>query len=238
MCSALVSLLQLPKLKSVDETKKAIYFKQEKSEETAINFLDNLPSLGFGNLISDWIMLKFVQYFGDDVAREETGYSLSPDYLEAIVQHDPRFTQAYLIISPASSLFAGRPERTVALMEQGLDQLSPAIPKAYFIWLYKGVDEILFLADTKAAQKSYTMAAKWAKLAGDTEIEEAARNTAQFLAKNPDSKVARIGAWTMVLSSATDAKTQQRAINEIKALGGEIITTPEGRLSVKVPDDG
>jgi hypothetical protein len=41
----------------------------------------------------------------------------------------------------------------------------------------------------------------------------------------------------MVLSSAPDQKTQQRAISQIKALGGEITITSEGKLSVKVPKE-
>jgi hypothetical protein len=63
------------------------------------------------------------------------------------------------------------------------------------------------------------------------------RETAQFLAKNPQSKVTQIGAWTMVLSTASDERTIQRAMSEIRALGGEIIISPDGRLSVQVPEE-
>ena len=99
---------------------------------------------------------------------------------------------------------------------------------------------MLFLGNTKAAKNSYEMAAKWAETYNDTASQQIAvnvRETAQFLAKDPNSKIARIGAWSMVLSSAPDQKTQQQAISQIKALGGEIIITPEGRLSVRVPED-
>ena len=39
--------------------------------------LKNLPSFGFDNLIADWTFLKFLQYFGDDEARDVTGYDLA-----------------------------------------------------------------------------------------------------------------------------------------------------------------
>ena len=142
------------------------------------------------------------------------------------------------MLAPATSIFAGQPQKTVALIEQGLKSISPKTsPLSYYLWIYKGVDEMLFLGDTKAAKQSYEMAAKWAETYKDPISQERAANarqTVQFLAKDPKSKVARIGAWTMVLSSAPDQKTQQRAISQIKALGGEVIITPEGRLSVKV----
>ena len=40
---------------------------------------------------------------------------------------------------------------------------------ASYLWTYKAVDEILFLGDTKAAEKSYRMAANWASKRGDEE---------------------------------------------------------------------
>ncbi len=39
----------------------------------------------------------------------------------------------------------------------------------------------------------------------------------------------------MVLSSTSDEKTQQKAIEQIEKLGGQIVITPEGNLTVKVP---
>ena len=221
---------------------KTEYLKQEQTQQAGLELLKTLPAFGFNNLVASWIYLRFIQYFGNGEAREQTGYSLSPEYFEAIVNRDPRFVGAHLRLSPATSIFAGKPRKDIALIEQSLQSVSPKIaPEAYYLWIYKGVDEMLFLGDTEAAKHSYEMAANWAEASDDPDVQARAANarqTAQFLAKNPDSKVAQIGAWTMVLSSATDAKTQQRAIDEIKALGGEIITPPEGRLSVKVPDDG
>lgn len=242
LCLTSVVLLQRPRLQlKSSQLTKADYLRQEQAQKINLNILSNIPAFGFDNLLSDWIMLRFIQYFGDGEAREKTGYSLSPEYFEGVVERNPRFIEAYPMLAPASSIFAGQPQKSVSLIEQGLKSISPKTsPLSYYLWVYKGIDEMLFLGNTEAAKQSYEMAAKWAETYQDPASQEIAANTrqtAQFLAKDPDSKIARIGAWSMVLSSAPDEKTQQRAISQIKALGGEIIITPEGRLSVQVPKE-
>lgn len=242
LCLTGVVLLQRPRLQTKQsQLTKADYLRQEQTQKINLNILSKIPSFGYSNLLSDWICLRFIQYFGDGEARDQTGYSLSPKYFEAVVERNPRFVESYILLAPATSIFAGQPQKTVALIEQGLKSISPKTsPLSYYLWIYKGVDEMLFLGDTKAAKNSYEMAAKWAETYKDPVSQERAANarqTAQFLAKDPNSKIARIGAWTMVLSSAPDQKTQQRAISNIKALGGKIIITPDGRLSVEVPKE-
>lgn len=241
LCLTSIVLLQQDRLQLKSSTlTKAEYIRQEQAEKANLNILSKIPAFGFENLLADWIYLKFIQYFGDGAARERIGYSLSPDYFAAVVNRNPRLVAAYKFLAPATSIFAGQPQKTVALIQQGLKSISPEdSPLSYYLWIYKGVDEMLFLGDTKAAKKSYEMAAKWAETYDDPISKIRATNaqqTAHFLTKDPNSKIARIGAWTMVLSSAPDEKTQERAINQIKALGGEIIVTPEGRIDVKVPE--
>jgi hypothetical protein len=241
LCLTSIILLQQDRLqlKSSPLTK-AEHVKQEQAEQASLNILNKIPAFGFQNLLADWIYLKFIQYFGDGEAREKIGYSLSPDYFAAVVARNPRLVEAYPRLAPATSIFAGQPQKTVDLIQQGLKFISPEdSPLSYYLWIYKGVDEMLFLGDTKAAQKSYEMAARWAETYDDPISQTRAANarqTAQFLARDPNSKIAQIGAWTMVLSSTSDEKTQQRAIDQIKALGAEIIVTPEGRIDVKVPE--
>ncbi len=242
LCLTSIVLLQRDRLQlKSSQLTKAEYIRQEQAEKVSLNILSKIPAFGFKNLLTDWTFLRFIQYFGDGEAREQTGYSLSPEFFAAVVERNPQFVSAYLPLAPATSIFAGQPQKTVALIKQGLKSISPEIsPLSYYLWIYKGVDEMLFLGDTEAAKQSYEMAAKWAETYDDPASQERAANarqTAQFLAKDPNSKIARIGAWTMVLSSAPDEKTQQRAISQIKALGGEIIITPDGRLSVKAPKE-
>ena len=217
------------------------YFQQEKILKTALNIKKKLPNFGFSNLIADWNFLQYIQYSGDEEARQETGYPLVTDYFEIIVDKDPRFVSGILSLSTANSLFAGRPDRTVSLMNQVLNYISPEkFPKGYYVWTYKAVDEILFLGDLKAAKKSYQKAAKWASLQKEPTWEISvtrAKETAQFLASNPDSNEAQIYAWFNILSTAQDDKTKEHALQQVRALGAEINVTETGELEIKLPTE-
>ncbi|MBR8827883.1 MAG: hypothetical protein DSM107014_08275 [Gomphosphaeria aponina SAG 52.96 = DSM 107014] len=217
------------------------YFKEEKELKTLVEIQKKMPSFGFDNLIADWNFLQFIQYFGDTPGRNKTGSSLISDYFEVVVKRDPRFVEALMILSPANSIYGGKPEKTVVFMDEALKHITPEIhPYASLIWSYKAVDELLFLGDGKAAQHSYEMAAAWALQRGDEIGKEMAdRNleTARFLADNPDSKKAQISSWALILSNAPDEQTRQRAIEEIRSLGGDILVTPSGGLQIKMPED-
>ncbi len=231
--------LQQAKIADIDLKKTAADYQQEaKSEAVKLELLSLLPSsFGFGNLIADWTLLQFIQYYGDSRAREVTGSTLSPEYFKIIVDNDPLFVRAYLILSPASSINAGRPDITIQEMTKGLKSLTPNIPDAYMVWLYKGVDQLLFLGDIEGAKHSYQMAADWAKIAGDVRIENAARNTVNFLNKNPDSREAQVGAWFLVFLNSSDAETRALAKREIEKIGGTISVSPDGRVTAKAPKD-
>lgn len=231
--------LQQPQLKQLTETglSNIDYHQQEELEKVKLDLIELLPTFGYDNLVANWTMLRFIQYFGDSEARKETGYSLSPKYLEAIVKRDPRFVRAYLSISPASSINAGQAYKTVQLMEKGLENLEPSITDAHFVYLYKGVDELLFLGNQEASKKSHAMAAKWAKIAGDERIEKAASSTVKFLEENPDSKIAQVGAWFMVFINAGDDKTRELARFNIQKLGGKLESYPDGRVTAIPPKE-
>ncbi|MDJ0661379.1 MAG: hypothetical protein QNJ42_18095 [Crocosphaera sp.] len=222
------------------------YQKQQQLEKIQLNVYKGLPSLGYGNLLADWFYLRFIQYFGDGDARKQTGYPLSPDYFQLVVDNDPRFVDANLKLAVSTSLFAGLPQTSVQLLEKSLEKtpskvISPVYPP-YYLWIYKGVDELLFLGDVEAAKHSNTMAAKWADTYpeddsyGSKGVAQRRRQTVKFLEENPDSRKAQIGAWAQILNSATNQETVQRALGEIQALGGEIYATPEGNIQVRVPE--
>lgn len=242
LCAVAIILLQLPKANLQNrQTDKAEFIRQEASEKLRLSLLKHTPSFGFTNLIGDWAYLNSIQYFGDGVARKQTGYSLCPEYFEIIVDRNPKLVSAYFTIAPATSLFAGRPDRSVALIEQGLQSISPTTaPKAYLLWFYKGVDEMLFLGDYKAARHSYEMAAQWASIFPDESsqtVATRAREIVRFLAKNPNSVQARIGAWATILSNSQDEATLKLVVNNIRKLGGEIIINSDGSLQIKSPID-
>ena len=238
-----IGWLQIPQLNQLknqaNQSSPEFFQKEVDSEKLRLNLLEKTPVFGFDNLLADWVFLDFLEYFGDEPARQVTGYQLSPEYFEVILDHDPRFLQAYLFLSTSSSLYAALPEKSVALMEKGLKSLSPQVPaKSYYIWRYKGIDELLFLGNAQAAKQSFEKAAEWASTYSDEESRQVASlssQTAEFLAKNPDSKQAQVSAWTMVLNNALDDRTRAMAISRIEGLGGEVIITPEGAVQIKLP---
>jgi len=243
LCIIAVGGLQIPRLNQLQgkgETPSPTELQRQiEAEKVRLNLLQKVPTFGFDNLVADWVFLNFLQYFGDDEARDVTGYQLSPEYFEVILAHDPRFLEAYFFLSGSTSLYAAMPDRSVELMEKGLQQLSPKVPrKSYYIWRYKAIDELLFLGDAQAARQSFEKAAEWASTYQDEEsqyIASISRQTAQFLARNPSSKSAQVSAWSMVLQNAMDDRTRQRAINQIEALGGKVVITPEGAVKIQLP---
>lgn len=244
LCVVSIGLMQIPRMQKLLINKQSLSVetleKDLKKESLRLKLLQNLPSFSYNNLIADWVYIDFLQFFGDNEARDKTGYGLSPEYFQVILENDPRFLEAYLGLSVSTSLYAGMPEKSIALMAQGLKSLSPQLPqKSYFIWRYKGTDELLFLGDAQAAQISFLKAAEWAGTYTDAEskrIASISQETAEFLSKNPDSKSARVATWAMVLNNKLDEKTRKRAIREIEALGGEVVTKPDGTNSIRLPE--
>lgn len=242
-CILGIGSMQFPRLRKLLNNRQYIALatleREIQQEELQLNILQQMPSFSYDNLIANWAYLKFLQYFGDDEVRERTGYSLSPEYFEVILKRDPKFLTAYLSLSSSTSIYAAMPERTIALMEEGLKSLSPKVPeKSYYIWRYKGIDELLFLGNAQAAQKSFETAANWASEYKDEESQLVAftsQKTAEFLSRNPDSKYAQIATWAMVLGNPVDQQTRKRAIIAIEKLGGEVITNPDGTNRIKLP---
>ncbi|NEU73537.1 hypothetical protein PI95_013420 [Hassallia byssoidea VB512170] len=240
LCIIGVGLIQFTRLQKHNSSNIASFKieKKIKSEKLRLMFLKNMPSFGYKNLIADWVYLDFLQYFGDDEIREKTGYSLSPEYFEVILGNDPRFLTAYIGLSTSTSMYAAMPKRSVALMEKSLKSLSPWVPeKSYYVWRYKGIDELLFLGNSTAARQSFETAANWANNYSDEESKQVitiSQKTADFLSHNPDSKHAQIASWAMVLNNHVDEKTRKIAIGQIEALGGKVISTPQGN-QIKFP---
>ncbi len=241
LCISGVGFLQFPRMQKLLNSHKTASSetleKEINSERLRLSLLKKMPSFGYNNLMADWVYLNFVQYFGDDEVRDRTGYSLSPEYFEVILGNDPRFLAAYLSLSTSTSMYAAMPRRSIELMEKGLKSLSPWVPqRSYYVWRYKGIDELLFLGDASAAKQSFTTVANWANKHSDAESKQIAlisQKTADFISHNPNTKLAKIAGWTMVLSNSVDEKTRKRAISEIEALGGQVIANPDGTSRIK-----
>ncbi|MBF2057070.1 MAG: hypothetical protein IGQ45_07565 [Cyanobacterium sp. T60_A2020_053] len=202
------------------------YQRLEKKESLQVLLLNKLPDFGYNNLTANLVYLNFIQYYGDAEAREVTGYRLSPDYFKTVVAKDPRFVTSYYIMEPATTLFAGEPKISHDLIVEGLKIIQPTQPLAHQLWIYKGILEILFLGDLKEAQKSYQMAAKWAKIENTEEslsVAQVAEGTAKFLATEPDNRKIAGSSWLTIALNARDEATRERALAEIDKLGGKVM---------------
>lgn len=235
-----IAFIQAQQLEMMNKNVNRDYQREAEKERLFLELQPKIPRFGLENLWADWNYLQFIQYFGDRLAREKTGYLLTTEFFTSIVQDDPRFISAILMLSTSNSLYAVSPETTVQLMDQVLQQISPELdPLTPYVWSYKGVDEMLFLGDMKAAQHSYEMAAEWALKTNGKDKEAVAqrnRQTAIFLAENPDSKKAKVAGWSFILSGGLNEETQKLAIQEIISLGGKVTPTPEGGFQVEFPD--
>ena len=120
---------------------------------------ERIPEIGFRNIIADYTFVQFLSYFGDD-SRLTTGYAASPIFFETIIQKDPFFRDFYLFLSQSVSVQAGDPDRAISLMNEGISHLAPnQPPDGFHILRYKGIDELLFAGDSKAAQSTFERAA-------------------------------------------------------------------------------
>ncbi|MDJ0516190.1 MAG: hypothetical protein QNJ74_07985 [Trichodesmium sp. MO_231.B1] len=209
----------------------------EQKEALQLKLLKASPTFGFDNLIADWVFLQFLQYFGDDAARNETGYSLSEDYFDIITQLDPRWVDIYLFLSNSLSIYEGKPKVAVEYMTRGTDALSPEIdPEAWQVWRFKGIDQLLLVGDIPGAIKSHEMAAEWAENTSYQELSSLFRNTAEFLKTNPDSKLIKFNAWLWVYYQTRDQRVRERAQQEILELGGKVEMSEDGEKRFVLPD--
>lgn len=246
MCAGAIAQFQLAQVTAAEQkaqqgVTKAEALREEAQYRTSMALLKKLPTSGYDNLIADWAFLNVVQYFGDEKARPLTGYSATPDFFEVVVNRDPLFLDMYPYLSSMVTLYGGQPQKSVAMIEQGLPAIPESMkPDAYFLWQTKATDELLFLGKPQAAQKSYEQAAAWASLGRGSEHQRIAarsRQTAQFLASNPDSRQAQVSSWSNILMSAIDQQTRQFASAQIQALGGRISISEDGALSVQLPSE-
>jgi len=218
----------------------AASFKQAAQQEALqLQMLKTIPSFGFDNLIADWTFIKFLQYFGDDEARNVTGYNLSQDYFDIVTQRDPRWADIYLFLSTAISFYQGKPETAVNLMERGTSalSLSPQIhSQSWTVWRTKGLDELLLLGDIPESIRSHEMAADWVQ--GSPEGPKLApmfRATAEYLRRDPDSVPVRFAAWSTVYAQTTDKLVRQRAKQALVKLGAQVQKDKNGKESFILP---
>jgi len=242
-CIGAIVLLQWPQLQQLrirsQDAPITDLRRDLEAERVQLDLLENVPTFGYQNILADWVFLRFLQYFGDEPVRQRTDYRLSPEYFEVILKKDPFFSLAYLFMANSTSVYAGMPERAIQLTEEGLSRLSPQVPSdSFYLWQRKGIDELVFLGDTAAAQASFLTAAEWAEASSNPEgarVAANSRQTAAFLARNPDSRFAQFSSWSTVLATAQDDLTRKTAVERIEQLGGQVISKPDGTFQLVPP---
>jgi hypothetical protein len=219
-------------------TMSAASFKQsEQQEGLRLKILKTLPSFGFDNLVADWTFLKFLEYFGDDEARNVTGYGLSQDYFDIITRRDPKRVEIYPFLSVAVSFYQAKPETAIQLMERGTSVLSPQIdPQAWTVWRNKGLDELLLLGDIPESIRSHEMAAEWVeRTPSGKQLAPMFRATAEYLRRDPDSIQVRFSGWSMVYAQTKDKVVRQRAKQALVKLGAQVQKDQDGNESFILP---
>ncbi len=211
--------------------------RQEKQEALRLQILKAAPTFGFDNLIADWTFLQFLQYFGDDRARNQTGYSLSGYYFDIVTQLNPRWVDVYLFVSNSLSIYEGKPKEGVKYMTRGVESLSPEMhPDAWLVPRYRGIDQLLLVGDIEGAIESHELAAKWAKGTDDEQLVPLFERTAEFLRENPDNKSIKINAWLWVYYQTRDQRVRDRATQELLDLGVKQEEGEDGEVKFVVPE--
>jgi hypothetical protein len=206
-------------------------------EALRLQLLKSLPTFGFNNLIADWTFIQFLQYFGDDEARNVTGYNLSSKYFDVITKLDPRRVEIYPFLAVSVSFYQAKPETTVQLMERGTNALSPQIhPDAWQVWRHKGLDELLLLGNARESARSHEMAADWVEeTPKGKQLAPAFRSTAQFLRRDPDSVPVRFAAWSSVYYQTNDRLVRRRAKEALLRLGTQVQKDKNGEERFVLP---
>ncbi len=235
---AIIGVMLMQRLQLAQSTQAIDYPQADREEAIRLQILRQSPTFGFSNLVADWTFINFLMYYGDDDARSQTGYGLSPEYFDIVTRLDPWFVQIYPFLSAAVSYQAAQPEKAVALMQRATASLSPQInPKAFIAWRYQGLDQLLLLGDVPGAIASHKMAAEWVKGTPDQALAPLFQQTAEFLATDPNSIPIRINSWAEVYIQAANTRDKQtlaRAEREIRALGGHI-QVRDGKVSLQMP---
>jgi hypothetical protein len=201
-----------------------------------LKIIKRSPSFGFRSLMADGVFLNFIQYFSSVSDQGDISQHLSPDFFEVIIALDPFCRDYYLFLSSSTTMYAAQPQKTVDIMGKGLAAINARpLSDSFYIWRYKGVDELLFLGDSKAAQNSFEQAAEWAERSESPDSEvmgRLSRQTAEFLANDPESTQAQIAAWGSVFANALNDTIRDRAVRRIRELGGTVELQEDGSIQI------
>lgn len=224
VCCVGIALFQTCEIQDLNKAGQLSEYSSIKTTELQqqLTVLKVSPTLGFGNLLANATFLRFLQYFSDASNNADVNQYLSADFFDAIITFDPFYRDYYLFLSGSITFHAAQPEKTVELIAKGLERIDPTlVSDSFYIWRYKGTDELLFLGDSKSAKESFENAAEWASQSTSLDsdrMERASRQTAEFLKSNPDSIHAQIAAWNSVFANALNDDIREEAAQKVQQL--------------------
>jgi hypothetical protein len=245
LCGSLLGIIELQKQEMLQQRQQKStegHQQIEDSEKRSLQWFSKFPTFGLQNLTADWIYLNFIQYFGDTTLREKLGYSLCPSYFKTLVNRDPQFVNALIMLDVCTALFAGEPLQSLQELQLSTETLKPKMEavtiRPYYVWQAIGINQLLFQGKPLQAKQSYEKAVSWAKDYYDPESRRFIANMQKsitYLAENPNSKMAQIGGWFNILNNNPDKRTLDRVIKEIELLGGKVKINSQGQFSVELP---
>ena len=129
------------------------------AEGTAVSYLPKgeylkVATLGYRQLAADLIWLRAVQAFG---VREQTaeGYLRAYKAVDVLTDLDPHFTYAYQVAGTIMSIWAHRPQESIAILKKGLREN----PQVWQFPFFLGYDYYYELHDPVEASTYFRMAA-------------------------------------------------------------------------------
>ncbi|MBC7882936.1 MAG: hypothetical protein H7Y37_16715 [Anaerolineae bacterium] len=174
-------------------------------------------TLGFSNLIADWQWLQYVQYFGDQQARQQSGYGQSEEALEQIAALNPQFVFVYVQANYAVAEAMHQPEKAVRFLLKGA-QKNPGKQDALGMpgtwYLYRLAASIVFrhFNDYERSAQLFTLAA--AEPGAPAVMKE---NAAYFFhAANDQERAIRL--WKEFYQEAPTAQMKRAAREKLISL--------------------
>lgn len=178
-----------------------------------------LLTLGFDQLMADCYWLGFVNYVGDNNAREVDHYSVSDKYLDLITTLDPNFVQPYWFTAFVVGSEQGQPKRAQEIIDRGIT----ANPDNWYLPYIGGINMYLFGHDEVSAARYYRNASRYPGapnwLARQADILEA---------KIP-SQIKELNTWSNIYSTSDDGM--------VRALAKEKLTEGWMRVFERAPTD-
>lgn len=147
-----------------------------------------LVALGYDQLVADFYWLAFVNYVGDDLARDRDHYAEADKYLDLITGLDPRFVQPYWFCAFTVGAEQKRPLRANQIIQRGIR----ANQNNWYLPYIAGINLYLFAHDEVGASKYYQAASKF------PDAPKWLARQSEILAAKIPSSIKEINTWDAI----------------------------------------